>query len=108
MEILSYPKIDIQENSEINKTDSLKEDVHKIFIGKNPNEENFQSFKNTFGEIKTDPKIIERVYLIMCDLNEIEKSIPLCNNIEKREMLLDRGLSLSQLLEKLIQNYNVT
>ena len=108
MEILSYPKIDIQENSEINKTDSLKEDVHKIFIGKNPNEENFQSFKNTFGEIKTDPKIIERVYLIMCDLNEIEKSIPLCNNIEKREMLLDRGLSLSQLLEKLIQNYNIT
>ena len=109
MEVLSYQKNENQNISHSNKTDSFKNDVNKIFIGKNPNENNnFQSFKNTFGEQKTDPKILDKVYSIMCDLNEIEKSIPVCNNIQKREMLLDRGLSLSQLLQQLIETYNIT
>ena len=38
MEVISNQNNENQNNSHTNRTDSFKNDVNKIFIGKNPNE----------------------------------------------------------------------
>ena len=62
-----------------------------------------QTLKNAFsGEIE------EKVFQLKRDLMNIEQLIYQCDNVERREMLLDRGLVLSAYLNELSKKHNIT
>ena len=55
-----------------------------------------------------DPELVEKIFNVQRDLLKIEKILPDCQDITKREILLDRGLVLSAFLNEVIKKYNIS
>ena len=119
VEISSEPNIqknfiDTNYYSNIPPEDNLIESQKNInnFEISNPVNGLIPTFSQTFGKDKetfhkTDKVFQDKVKEIIHDLNEIEKVLPFCENVSNREMLLDRGISLSQLLQDLCKSKGI-
>ena len=108
--LAKQPSQDMQINP--NQKDTIGDEnsinLSKPYLGKSETQEQAYHHERPLPKVKTfsildkDQKIKE----IKQDLNSIESIIYQCEDIERREMLLERGLALSTLLNQLIKNYS--
>ena len=96
----------IEENTDPDYNSKIIQDFTKNLI--NPSD--IKQIKVNEGEIKGTIPYLEKkkIYEIKMDIIEIAQLIYLADTVEKREILLDRGMILSNHLNKLMKEYNLT
>ena len=82
--------------------------LSKPYLGKSETQEQAYHYERPLPKVKTFSILDknQKIKEIKQDLNSIESIIYQCEDIERREMLLERGLALSTLLNQLIKNYS--
>lgn len=80
--------------------------LSKVYIGHNPNEDKPKS--TSYTQTKAVTQVEDRIAQLKLDLMSIGNNLLYCENEEVREMLVDRGLALSALVNELGKIYNVT
>lgn len=80
--------------------------LNQVNIGQNPKENTIKSTSYTQTKIVT--QVEDRIAQLKLDLMSIGNNLIYCENPEVREMLVDRGLALSALVNELGKIYNVT